>query len=99
MSPEGQRHIFAASAYNLLRTERPIKEIIRSYYYDVVGPYWPTERALIERFAKIPFPLPERETPGFEIVTEWTLEHLKGYLCSWSSTQRFHRRDESQSAG
>lgn len=81
--------VFAASAYNLLRTERQIKEIIRGYYYDIVGPYWPPERALIEQFSKIPFPFPELQTPEFEIVAEWNLEHLTGYLWSWSSTQRF----------
>jgi|SRR5438105_1534489 len=81
--------VFAASAYNLLRTDRPIKEIVRRYYYDTVGPYWPPERALIEQFRTIPFPFPERETPAFEIVADWKLEHLTGYLRSWSSTQRF----------
>ena len=81
--------VFVASAYNLLRTERPIKEIVRRYYYDVVGPYWPPERALIEHFPEIPFPFPERKAPEFEIVGEWNLEHLVGYLRSWSSTQRF----------
>jgi len=81
--------VFAASAYNLLRTDRPVKEIVERYYYEIVGPYWPPERALIEQFDKIPFPFPERETPGFEIVAEWNLNHLVGYLRSWSSTQRF----------
>jgi SAM-dependent methyltransferase len=81
--------VFAASAYNLLETEKPIKEIIRRYYYEIVGPYWPPERALIERFPEIPFPFAERKTPQFEIAAEWNLEHLVGYLRSWSSTQRF----------
>ena len=81
--------VFAASAYNLLRTERPIKEIVRRYYYEIVGPYWPPERALIEQFPEIPFPFPERNAPKFEIVAEWNLAHLVGYLRSWSSTQRF----------
>ena len=81
--------VFAASAYNLLRTDPPIKQIVTRYYYDIVGPYWPPERALIEKFEEIPFPFPERETPKFEIVAEWNLEHLTGYLRSWSSTQRF----------
>ena len=84
-----QHGVFAASAYNLLRTDRPIKEIVRRYYYEIVGPYWPSERALIERFADIQFPLLERETPGFEIAANWNLKHLTGYLWSWSSTQRF----------
>ncbi len=81
--------VFAASAYNLLQTDRPVKEIVKHYYYQIVGPYWPPERALIERFEQIPFPFPEHETPEFEIAAEWNLEHLLGYLWSWSSTQRF----------
>jgi ubiquinone/menaquinone biosynthesis C-methylase UbiE len=81
--------VFVASAYNLLRTDRPIKEIITRYYYDIVGPYWPPERALIEKFQEVPFPFPERKVPRFEIEAEWNLEQLKGYLWSWSSTQRF----------
>ena len=84
-----QHGAFAASAYNLLRTDRSIKEIVRRYYYEIVGPYWPPERKLIEGFSNIPFPFPLRQTPEFEIVAEWNLEHLMGYLWSWSSTQRF----------
>src|SRR5438876_4153905 len=80
--------VFAASAYNLLRTERPIKEMIRRYYYEIVEPYWPPERLLVEQFRKIPFPFPNSETPAFEIVAEWNLEHLTGYLRSWSYRQR-----------
>ncbi len=84
-----EKGVFAASAYNLLRTEPRVKEIVKRYYYEIVGPYWPPERALIEQFQEIPFPFPERETPQFEIAAEWNLEHLMGYLWSWSSTQRF----------
>jgi ubiquinone/menaquinone biosynthesis C-methylase UbiE len=84
-----QNGVFAASAYNLLRAEQPIKEIVRRYYYEIVGPYWPPERALIEKFEEIHFPFPERKTPKFEIVAEWNLNQLIGYLRSWSSTQRF----------
>lgn len=92
--PEVQRvlknnGVFAASAYNVLHTERPVEKIIRRYYYEIVGPYWPPERALIEQFSKIKFPFPELQMPEFEIVAEWNLEHLTGYLRSWSSTQRF----------
>lgn len=92
--PEVQRvlrenGVFAASAYNHLRTESRIKEIVKRYYYEIVGPYWPPERELIEQFPKIPFPFRDRDTPAFEIAAEWNLSHLVGYLRSWSSTQRF----------
>lgn len=81
--------VFAASAYNHLRIDKAINEIIKRYYYEIVGPYWPPERALIEQFSKIPFPFSEREAPTFEMAAEWNLEQLVGYLRSWSSTQRF----------
>lgn len=72
-----------------MQTDSPTDEIIKRYYYEIVRPYWPLERALIEEFQKIPFPFPESQTPKFEIAAEWNLEHLKGYTSSWSSTQRF----------
>ena len=81
--------VFAASTYNLLQTDKLIKDIVRRYYYEVVGPYWPSERTLIEKFEEIPFPVPEIKPPKFEIVAHWKLEQLAGYLRSWSSTQRF----------
>ncbi len=81
--------VFAASAYNLLHTDELIKDIVRRYYYEIVGPYWPAERALIEKFEEIPFPFVECKAPKFEIVADWNLEQLVGYLRSWSSTQRF----------
>jgi hypothetical protein len=50
-------------------------------------------------FEEIPFPFPEQETPAFEVKVDWTLDHLLGYLRSWSATQRFiaaNRRDPLQ---
>jgi SAM-dependent methyltransferase len=86
LKPDG---VLAASAYNLLRSEPAIDEIANRYYYEVVGPFWPPERQLVERFADLPFPLDEIDAPKFEMTAQWSLEHLLGYLRTWSSTQRF----------
>ena len=56
LKPDG---VLAASAYNLLRIEPAIDEIANRYYYEVVGPFWPPERQLVERFADLPFPFDE----------------------------------------
>jgi len=79
----------AASAYNLLRVEPAIDEIVNRYYHEVVGAFWPPERALVEKFEELPFPFSEIQTPSFEMIGQWNLEHLLGYLRSWSATQRF----------
>src|SRR5437867_9645499 len=51
LKPNG---VLAASAYNLLHIEPAIDEVINRYYYDVVGPFWPPERKLVENFAPSP---------------------------------------------
>src|SRR6266496_145866 len=81
--------VLAASAYNLLHIEPAIDEIVNRYYYEVVGPFWPPERKLVERFADLPFPFHEIDPPKFEMTAHWNLDHLVGYLRTWSSTQRF----------
>jgi SAM-dependent methyltransferase len=86
LKPDG---VLAASAYNLLHIEPAIDEIVDRYYYDVVGRFWPPERKLVERFTDLPFPFREIDPPKFEMRAHWNLDHLLGYLRTWSSTQRF----------
>ena len=81
--------VLAASAYNLLHINPAIDEVVNRYYYEVVGPFWPQERKLVEQFDNLPFPFHEIEPPKFEMTTQWNFDHLVGYLRTWSSTQRF----------
>jgi SAM-dependent methyltransferase len=86
LKPNG---VLAASAYNLLRIEPAIDEIVNRYYHEVVGPFWPPERKLVENFADLPLQFNEIEPPKIEMTTHWNLDHLIGCLGTWSSTQRF----------
>ena len=81
--------ILAGSAYNLLHVEPAIDEVVNRYYYEVVGPFWPPERKLVEQFADLPFPFHEVDALRLEMTARWNLDHLLGYLQTWSSTQRF----------
>jgi SAM-dependent methyltransferase len=81
--------VCAASAYNWLHVEPAIDEVVNRYYYEVVGPFWPPERKLVEQFADLPFPFRGIDAPKFEMTAQWNLDHLIGYLQTWSSTQRF----------
>ncbi len=86
LKPDG---VLAASAYNLLQIEPVIDEVVNRYYYEVVGSFWPPERKLVERFADLPFTFQKIDPPKFEMRASWNLDHLVGYLRTWSSTQRF----------
>src|SRR5207247_2646694 len=82
--------VFAASAYKFFHITPEIDRLVNHRYYDeVVGSFWPPERALVEKFEELPFPFSEIQTPPFEMIAQWNLEHLLGYLRSWSATQRF----------
>lgn len=86
LKPDG---VLAGSAYNLLHVEKVVDEVVNRYYHKVVGPFWPPERELVERFADLPFPFRGMDAPKFEMTAHWNLDHLLGYLRTWSSTQRF----------
>jgi SAM-dependent methyltransferase len=86
LKPDG---VLAATAYNLLQISPGIDQVVNRYYYEIVGPFWPAERALVERFRELPFPFREKKTPSFQMNANWNMEHLLGYLRSWSATQGF----------
>ena len=87
LKPDG---VVAASAYKFFHITPEIDQLVnRRYYGKVVGRFWLPERALVEKFEEPPFPFSEIQTPSFEMIAQWNLEHLVGYLRSWSATQRF----------
>lgn len=83
------RGIVAAWAYKFATVSPAVDAIVSGYYSDVVGSYWPPERVLVEKFEDLPFRFDAIETPPFAMVAEWKVEHLLGYLRTWSATQRF----------
>jgi SAM-dependent methyltransferase len=84
--PQG---VIAAWAYKLATVSPKIDTVVNHYYSEVVGAYWPAERVLVEKFEELPFPFPEIAAPPFEMVAQWRVEQLVGYLRTWSATQRF----------
>jgi len=87
--------VLAASAYRFFHITSEIDQLVNHRYHDeIVGPFWPQERELVEKFEKLPFPFAEIQTPSFEMIAQWNLEHLVGYLRSWSATPRFIAANE-----
>jgi ubiquinone/menaquinone biosynthesis C-methylase UbiE len=97
------RGILAASVYEFFHITPAIDAVVNRRYHDeVVGPFWPPERALVKKFGELPFPFPEIKTPSFEMTAQWTLDQLVGYLRTWSASQRFiaaNQRDPLEEIG
>jgi len=67
-----------------------IDECVRSFYYEVVGSYWPPERRWVDQlYEAIPFPFDDIQAPDFYLDLSWDLIELVGYLSSWSSVAQY----------
>lgn len=87
LKPDGAIAIWA---YNLLHVGPEIDALVQKFYTEATGPFWPPERDIVEAgYRGIAFPFEEIAPPSFEMETRWTLDHLLGYLRTWSATQRF----------
>jgi len=76
--------------YGKLEINKQIDNIITDFYNNVIGRYWDKERKYIdENYKTIPFPFDELQSPNFAITQHWTLEHLIGYLNTWSTVKHF----------
>ncbi|MEX2511937.1 MAG: class I SAM-dependent methyltransferase [Cyclobacteriaceae bacterium] len=80
----------AIIGYGKIKVSPAIDDIIYRFYQEVIGPYWDRERKYIEEnYETIPFPFKETPVPSFTLQASWTLEHLIGYLQTWSAVKKF----------
>ncbi|MBA2350625.1 MAG: class I SAM-dependent methyltransferase [Burkholderiales bacterium] len=87
LKPNG---IIAAWCYGERMIAPDIDRVFTRYYRDVVGPYWPPERALVEDgYRSLPFPFERIGIGEFEMTVEWDLAELLGYLGTWSASRRY----------
>jgi hypothetical protein len=69
--------------------DRTLDDIIRRFHGDAMGPYWPPERRLVdEGYRSLALPFEPIDAPPFAMTADWTLDHLAGYLSTWSAVQR-----------
>ena len=89
--------IVAVFGYSLLTTiDKSINRILNHFYHNVIGQYWDKERRYVdENYCTIPFPFDRISTPSFVSRYEWSLDHLIGYLNTWSAVQHFKDKNNS----
>jgi SAM-dependent methyltransferase len=62
--------------------------VLSRFYYDVISPYWPPERRLVETgYRTLAFPFREIDPPPLDIVAFWRLADLLGYVRTWSAVK------------
>ena len=83
--------VLAVWAYGINRVEgETVDAIVQDFYGNLLGPYWPPSRQLVESgYRTLPFPFAEITPPVFRMEVHWTLERLLGYFSTWSATTRY----------
>jgi SAM-dependent methyltransferase len=90
LKPQGA---IAVWSYSLLRISPRVDRLLDEFYTDIVGPFWPPERKLVDdKYRSLPFPFRQLPAPHFNMEARWKLEHLIGYLGTWSSVQRYKQK-------
>lgn len=91
-----QNGIIAVWTYNLLTISPEIDVIIKYFYFDIVGDFWPPERKFVEKgYENIPFPFNKLPSPSFRMSANWTIKQLVGYIGTWSAVKRYRDKKGS----
>lgn len=84
--------LFAAWAYANCSVTPAVDAVVAELYEDVLGPYWPPERALVdEGYMSLALPFAPAATPTFEMRADWNAGQFLAYLSSWSAAQRYRQ--------
>ena len=88
--------VIAAWTYALCRVTPAIDAAYDRLYEPILGPHWPAERRHVESgYRDLPFPWSPVAAPVFDLRVRWNLAAYRGYLRSWSATQRYIDRHGS----
>lgn len=85
-----QNAVVAAWGYSLLSISPQVDPLIRDFYFNVIGPYWDKERAMVDdHYSSVSFPFERIASPEFRFSFQWTVDELLGYMATWSSVQHY----------
>ncbi len=78
--------VIALVSYGPMTVDPETDPVIGHFYRDVVGHYWPPERAHVEDgYEKLFFPFELIDPPDLAIEVDWSLKAFLGYVGTWSS--------------
>ncbi|MEW6210501.1 MAG: class I SAM-dependent methyltransferase [Acidobacteriota bacterium] len=93
LKPQG---VIAVWVYRFIHVADEIDRVLEEFHEVTVKPFWlPENDKADNRFLSLPFPFKEISAPPFEMEARWTLEHLKGFLGTWSAVERYKQARRS----
>lgn len=87
--------LFAVWCYGRFVATPAIDRLVEDFSRDLVGPYWPRERYLVDDgYRDLVPPFPAVAAPPFEMRADWDLDAALGYFGTWSAVTRYRTRHE-----
>jgi len=87
LRPDG---VLALWSYDLCSVDADCDRIVSRLYDDIVGEFWPAERAILERgYDSAKLPGDELKAPPFKMSLSWAVDGMLGYLRTWSACKRY----------
>ncbi|MDO5682545.1 MAG: class I SAM-dependent methyltransferase [Propionibacteriaceae bacterium] len=78
--------VLALITYGRQELDADLNERFQRFYRDEIGPFWPVERAHVDAgYRTLDFPFEEVAPPRFEIVKDFDLPGMLGYVSTWSA--------------
>jgi ubiquinone/menaquinone biosynthesis C-methylase UbiE len=82
--------ILAGWGYKRPSVSTGVDAVLQRFDTEVLREFWlPETRLAVEGYRTMPFPFDEIDTPPFRMSREWDLEHLMGFLGTWSASLRY----------
>ncbi|MEN8376184.1 MAG: class I SAM-dependent methyltransferase [Gemmatimonadota bacterium] len=92
--------VLALWTYDLCSVSPSLDRELGRFYRDVVGPYWPPERAHVETlYRDLPFPFDELKVAPVAIEGRWSRSDLLGYVATWSAVKRYREASGEDPVG
>ena len=84
--------VVAVWCYGIDRITPEIDAVVDELYTGYLGTSWEPERRLVENLYRgVAFPFDELAPPRFEMEARWRLEHLVGYIETWSALGTYRK--------
>lgn len=83
--------VLAVWTYHVGHVEPPFDRVFHRFYYDLLRPYFaPRARLVDERYQTLVLPgQPLDLNSPFFVTAQWNLEQMKGFIMSWSGSQKY----------
>ncbi len=85
--------LLVAASYAVCAVSTDIDPVVDRLYTDLLDPFWPPERALVEsRYAGIVLPGEPIDFGVLAMEAAWSVDDMLGYLRTWSASKRYERQ-------